>query len=166
MYLQWAFLSLLLFRNTIYGQDLEPRMFANLPKKMNATALFYGYMTGNVVSDPSLPIKDFTINSHNIAAAYVRTFGIANTLALVQVVIPNTMMDGNLKINGKDTSGTRTGFGDTRLRFGINLIGSPSVERKDFRKYEQKTIVGFSLVASIPTGLYYRDKRIDIGNNR
>lgn len=148
------------------GQELDPRLYANLPTKMNAFALYYGYMSGNVVADPSLPIEDFKITSHNIAAAYVHTFSLAKKLARFQVSLPYTMMDGNLKINGVDTSGSRNGLGDMKLRFGINLLGSPAINRKDFRKYTQKTILGFSIVASIPTGLYYGDKRINIGSNR
>jgi hypothetical protein len=75
-------------------------------------------------------------------------------------------MSGQLKLNGRDTSGVRNGFGDTRIRLGINLIGSPALSPKDFRAYQQKTIVGFSLVFSVPTGLYYEDKRINLGSNR
>lgn len=157
---------LCLFYNKGNTQELDPRQYANLPKNMNAVALYYGYMSGNVISDPSLPIQDFTITSHNIAAAYVRTFGLAKKLARIQISVPYTMMDGNLKINGQDTSGSRNGFGDIRLRFGINLLGSSALDKKDFQKYQQKTIVGLSLVASIPSGLYYNDKRINIGTNR
>jgi len=149
-----------------FCQDLEPRLYANLPKKMNVAVLYYGHMSGNVVADPSLPIQDFHIKSHNIAAAYLRTFGLAQKLARIQITMPYVMMDGNLKINGQDTTGTRNGFGDMRIRFGINLLGSPAMEKKDFRKYEQKTILGFSIVASIPTGHYFIDKRINIGTNR
>ena len=75
-------------------------------------------------------------------------------------------MAGTLKVNGHDTSGGRTGFSDMRVRFGINLFGSPALDRKEFRAYQQKTIVGFSVVVSVPTGLYYPDKLINIGTNR
>ena len=148
------------------SQDLEPRIYANLPKGMNAIGLLYGIAKGNVVTDPSLPIADFTITSNNIGVAYVRTFGLANKLSRVQVSLPFAFMSGKLKINGHDTAGARTGFGDTRIRFGMNLLGSPAIDKKDFRKYQQKTIVGASLVISVPTGLYYKDKRINIGAHR
>jgi len=148
------------------GQDLEPRIYANLPKGMNAAAAVYGYSSGNVVADPSLPIADFKITSHNSGAAYVHTFGLFGKLSRIQVVAPFFFMSGNLKINGRDTTGARTGFGDTRIRFGMNLLGSPALDKKDFRRYQQKTIVGASLVISAPTGLYYEDKRINIGSHR
>lgn len=148
------------------SQDLEPRIYANLPKGMNAIAVLYGIAQGNVVTDPSLPIADFKITSNNFGVAYVRTFGLANKLSRVQISLPFTDMSGKLKINGRDTSGARTGFGDTRIRFGMNLLGSPAIDKKDFRRYQQKTIVGASIVISVPTGLYYKDKRINIGAHR
>ena len=133
---------------------------------MNAVAAVYGYSSGNVVADPSLPIADFKITSHNLGAAYVHTFGLFGKLSRIQVAAPFFFMSGNLKINGRDTTGARTGFGDTRIRFGMNLLGSPALDKKDFRQYQQKTIVGASLVISAPTGLYYDDKRINIGSHR
>ncbi len=148
------------------AQDLEPRIYANLPKSMNALAFVYGYASGNVVTDPALPIADFKITSHNLGVGYVRTFGIANKLSRIQVTLPYTDMAGKLKINGRDTTGARSGFGDMRVRFGINLLGSPAMDKKDFRRYQQKTIVGVSLVTSVPVGLYYSDKRINLGTHR
>lgn len=129
-------------------------------------AVLYGHARGNVVTDPSVPIADFKITSHTIGAAYVRTFGLFNRLSRVQVALPFTTMSGDLKINGRDTSGARTGFGDTRIRFGMNLLGSPALDKKDFRQYQQQTILGASIVISAPTGVYYADKRINIGTHR
>lgn len=148
------------------AQELEPRVYANLPKKLNAAAFAYGLSKGNVLTDPALPIENFKITAHNLGAGYVRTFGLADKLARIQVFIPFIAMIGKLQLNGRDTSGTRTGFGDLRLRFGINLLGSKALDKKDFVRYEQKTIIGISLVTSIPIGLYYSDKRINIGTNR
>src|SRR5437867_6022202 len=92
---------------TAKSQDLEPRIYANSPKGMNAVGVLYGIAKGNVVTDPSLPIADFKITSHNFGAAYVRTFGLANKLSRVQISVPFIFMTGKLKINGQDTSGAR-----------------------------------------------------------
>jgi hypothetical protein len=123
-------------------------------------------MKGNVVSEPSLPIEDFVISSNNFGAGYLHTFGIANKLARVQVALPFVLMDGKATVSGQEITGNRTGFGDMRIRFGINLLGSPALAPKDFSQYRQKTIFGVSLVTSVPTGRYYPDKRINIGSNR
>jgi|SRR5215469_1365082 len=151
---------------TACAQDLEPRSYANLPKGLNAINVLYSFSNGNVLTDPSLPISDFKIDVHTIGASYFRTFELARKLARVQVILPFAFMAGNLKINGADTSGERTGFADTRIRFGVNIIGSPALDRKEFVTFKQKTIVGVSLVISIPTGIYYKEKRINIGSHR
>jgi hypothetical protein len=148
------------------AQDLEPRVYANLPKGGNIIVGSYGFMKGDVVSEPTLPIEDFIISSNNFGVGYMHTFGLANKLARIQVAIPYVIMDGKATVSGEKVTGNRTGFGDMRIRFGINLFGSPALERKDFAKYQQKTIFGTSLVVSVPTGAYYADKRINIGANR
>jgi hypothetical protein len=150
----------------VSAQDLEPRAYANMPKDGNVLVASYGFLKGDVISEPTLPIKDFVISSNNLGVGYLHTFGLANKLARVQVVVPYIIMDGKALVNGEKMVGSRTGFGDMRIRLGINLLGSPALSRKDFAKYQQKTIFGASLVASVPTGLYYSDKRINIGANR
>ena len=149
-----------------FAQDLEPRVYANLPKDANVIVGSYGFLKGNVVSDASLPVKDFIISSNNFGVGYMHTFGLANKLARIQVVIPFVLMDGHATVNEERIVGNRTGFGDMRIRLGINLLGSPALGIKEFQAYQQKTIFGVSLVTSVPTGVYYSDKRINIGTNR
>lgn len=157
---------LFLIFNYSTAQDLEPRVYANIPKGANIAVASYGYLKGNVVSEPTLPIEDFVISSNNFGIGYLHTFGLADKLARIQVVLPYVIMDGKATVSGEKITGNRTGFGDMRIRLGVNLLGSPALDRNDFGKYEQKTIFGLSLVTSIPTGLYYSDKRINIGANR
>lgn len=152
---------------SIHSQDLEPRVYANVAKNLNVVAAGYVFMNGNVLTEPSLPISDFTIHSHNVAVNYIRTFGLSNKLARVQVSLPYTFMDGSqTRTNGDVLTGSRAGFADMKVRFGINLLGSPALDKAEFRKFEQKTILGVSLVTSIPIGNYEDDKRINIGTNR
>lgn len=148
------------------GQELEPRAYAALPKNLNAIAIAYAFSRGNVLTDPSLPISNFKVNVHSLAAAYIHTFAVGNKLARVQVNVPFMFISGKLQINGHDTSGVRNGFADAKIRLGINLTGSPALGRKEFRGYTQKTIIGVSLITSVPIGLYYSDKRINPGSNR
>jgi len=148
------------------AQDLEPRAYANVPKGTNVIAIVYAFSSGDVLTDPSLPVKDFNLKAHNIGAGYVHTFALAKKLARIQIIVPFALLSGNATFNGRDTSGVRNGFGDTRIRFGVNLFGSPALDKKDFRKYQQRMIIGTSVVFSVPTGLYYKDKRINLGSNR
>jgi hypothetical protein len=151
---------------SVFSQDLEPRVYANVPKGINILAVGYGFNKGNVLSDPSLPIKDFKINTQSLAVNYIHSFSLANKLARVQVTLPMADMQGRLTQNGEVLTGSRTGFADMRIRFGVNLTGSPALDPKNFRQYQQKAIFGVSLVTSVPTGRYYSDKKINIGSNR
>jgi len=154
---------------TVYsskGQELEPRVYAALPKNLDVAAIVYAYSHGNVLADPSLPVSNFKIDAHTIGAGYVHTFAVANKLTRVQIIMPYTFLSGRLQINGRDTSGARNGFGDMRLRLGINLTGSPPLTKREFVQYKQETIIGFSIVTSVPIGLYYSDKRINLGSHR
>jgi hypothetical protein len=160
------FLFLILLGNSASGQDLEPRRYAAVPKGMHGIALIYGFSKGNVVSDPSLPVSDFSITAHNIAAGYVHTYGMFGKLSRVAIALPYTAMAGDLKINGRDTSGSRNGFNDARIQWGINLTGSPALSAKEFSGFRQKTIFGLSLVLSVPTGTYHKEKLINTGANR
>src|SRR5215467_9281770 len=147
------------------GQELEPRAYAALPKNLNTIAVAYGFSRGNVLTDPSLPITNFKTSVQSLTGVYLRTFQLAGKLARVQVSVPFMKIFGKLQINGHDTTGSRNGFADARIRFGINLTGTPALGRKEFRGYTQKTIVGVSLVTVLPTGLYHPDKRINTGSN-
>ena len=149
-----------------HGQELEPRIYAAVPRNMNVFAAGYLITRGSVVSDPALPLSGLNITSHSLTAGYLRTFAIGNKLGRIQGGIPFTHLAGNASINGHDTSGTRTGFGDMRLRFSVNLTGAPAYDRKEFAGYTQKTVFGVSLVASIPTGIYHKERLINIGTNR
>ena len=148
------------------SQELEPRAYAALPKDLNVIAVGYGLTRGNVLTDPSLPITDFKVSVQSLTGVYLRTFAVANKLARVQVNLPFFYVIGKMQINGHDTSGSRNGFADARIRLGINLTGTPALGRKEFTGYTQKTIVGVSLLAVLPTGLYHPDKRINTGSNR
>ncbi len=151
---------------SVVGQDLEPRAYANVPKGINVLAVGYGVNVGNVLTDASLPVKDFKITTQILALNYIHSFALAKKLARIQVSLPLADMHGKLKLNEEDVTGTRTGFADMRIRFGVNLTGSPALEKKDFRQYQEKAIFGVSFVTSVPTGKYYEDKMINIGNNR
>ncbi len=151
---------------TAVGQELEPRAYANLPKDFNALALNYALTNGNVITEPALPIANFTVTAQSIGLGYVHTFGLLGKLSRIQISVPYALLIGRLQVQGRDTSGNRGGLADSRIKFGINLIGSPALAKKDFVAYTQKFVLGLSLVTSIPTGTYYNDKYINIGTHR
>ncbi|HSN49329.1 MAG TPA: hypothetical protein VLR29_11255, partial [Flavobacterium sp.] len=76
------------FCSAIVGQDLEPRAYATVPKGINVLAVGYGVNVGNVLTDASLPVKDFKITTQILALNYIHSFGLAKKLARIQVSLP------------------------------------------------------------------------------
>jgi hypothetical protein len=150
----------------IFSQDLEPRSYAVVPKGLHAAALSYTFSGGNVISDFTSPVQNLEINTSAINVGYVQTFPFFNKLARLSVGVPFAFLNGTAKAYGQDTSGTRAGFCDARIKFGMNLIGSPLLAPKDFRKFQEHTVLGASLVISVPIGQYFPSKLINLGANR
>ena len=59
----------------LHAQDLEPRAYSNSPIGLNFVIAGYAYATGNVLTDPSLPLENVSNKSH------VGVFGFATTFA-------------------------------------------------------------------------------------
>ena len=150
----------------IFAQDLEARSYSVVPKGMHAAALSYTYSKGNIITDFASPIQDLDVSTSAINLGYVQTFALFNKLARIQVAMPYGFLSGTAKYHGVDTSGSRSGFLDAKVKFGMNLIGSPVLSPKEFRLFQEHTVLGVSLVLSAPIGQYYPAKLINLGTNR
>jgi hypothetical protein len=151
---------------TVYSQEMEPRSYAVVPKGLNALAFSYSYTNGEVISDFTSPLQNLKVATSTFLLGYVKTFSLFDKLARVSVALPYGFLNGSAKFIGQDTAGTRTGFYDGRFKFGVNLFGSPVMSPKDFHKFQEHTVLGLSLVVSIPIGQYFPSKLINLGSNR
>ncbi|MDJ0842304.1 MAG: transporter [Acidobacteriota bacterium] len=149
-----------------FGQDMEPRAYNNAPTGLNFLLVTLGHSSGNVVLDAGLPIEDAEADVNLIAAAYVRSLNVFGKSAKLGVVVPVADADARGLLAGDFTEIDRQGLGDTLMRFNLNFYGAPALQLKDFARYRQKTIVGLTLQAGLPTGQYDETKRINLGTNR
>ena len=106
----------------IRAQDLEARSYSVVPKGMHAAALSYTFSKGDVVADFTSPVQDLQVTTSIVNLAYVQTFALFNKLARIQAVVPYGFLDGSAKFYGMDTSGSRTGLLDAKIKFGLNLL--------------------------------------------
>ncbi len=150
----------------VFAQEMEPRSYSVVPVGLHASQLSYTFSGGDVVSGLNSPLQDVNINASIISLGYVQTFAIFNKLGRIAIGMPYVFLNGTAKAYGMDTAATRSGFGDARIKFGVNLLGSPVLAPKDFQRFEEHTVLGTSIVISVPIGQYYRDKLINIGSNR
>jgi hypothetical protein len=153
---------------TVSAQELVPRAYWPTPNGTNAFIVSYQRSTGDIVTDPSLPLTGVDSDIDYLQLSYQRTFNLAGRTATMQLSLPYSsgettgLLDGELR--RRDTAGV----GDVRVRLSYNLKGAPSMDAAEFRALRDapRTIVGTSLVVQAPSGDYEADKVINVGTNR
>ncbi|MCJ7556200.1 MAG: transporter [Gammaproteobacteria bacterium] len=151
-----------------FSQELTPRAYWPAPTGTNVFGLGYQYASGDVLTDPSLPIYgvDSTLNAALLT--YQRFFDLFDRTATVQVNLPYTWGSTEGTVEGQFLTRDIDAFGDARIRFAINLRGAPAMDPTAFRQMldNPKIIVGASLTVQAPTGAYQTDRYINAGTNR
>ena len=151
-----------------YAQELNPRVYWPLPKDTNVLVFSYQNSSGDVVTDPSLPLTGVDSDIDFLSASYQRTLSLFGRSANLQLSLPYSEGRTEGLVEGEYRRRDTAGFGDARLRLSINLKGAPSMDRAQLRELVQnpKTIVGGSLLVQAPSGEYDPDRFINIGTNR
>jgi len=83
-----------------YAQDLEPRTYANIPIRLNFLVAGYGYTSGGVATDPSLPLENASIETHSIFVAYARSLNMWGKSGKFDVVLPYAWLSGSAEFAG------------------------------------------------------------------
>jgi hypothetical protein len=148
------------------AQELEPRAYSPSPTNANFFILNYSYQSGEVLFDPSLPFSNVQAYINGLVGGYGHSFSLFGRISSVAIAVPYVWasVDGN--VGETYQAITRSGLGDARLRFVVNLIGGPALSMKEFRTRKPEPTLGFSLVVVAPTGQYSNEKLINIGTNR
>ena len=150
----------------IYAQDLEPRAYTNTPVGMNFLLVGYQYSEGGLIFDPALPITDANAKVDMGLLGYVRTLDIAGKSAKAGALLPYADLYADGYVDGEFRTRDDTGLADPAFYFTINLYGAPALSYKEFKDYQQDTIIGFSFKLTAPLGVYDTDKLLNIGTNR
>lgn len=161
--------SVLFFLNLFFSlnaQDLDPRAYVHIPVKTNAVIAGLAYMSGNIVTDPNLPIKNIDASVLAPSMAYARAFSLLGLTAQALVAIPYTFADVSGEVGGQQRSVSLSGLADLRLRLSVLLLGAPAGNIEKIRSSPRKTILGLSINVNAPSGEFYSDKLINIGMNR
>ncbi|HZF24643.1 MAG TPA: transporter [Steroidobacteraceae bacterium] len=149
-----------------FAQELEPRTYSPNPIGSHFVVLSAVDSTGGVSVDPSLPIENVDGKINAFVAGYGQTFGLFGRSASVALAVPYVAVEVTGDVGEVTQRVTRYGFGDTRLRFAIGLLGSPALTPREFATRTRGPAMGASLSVVAPTGEYFPDKLINIGGNR
>ncbi len=149
-----------------YAQELEPRTYANTPIGINWFTVGYGYSSGNVLLDPALPVEDLDGKMNIGILGYGRTFSLLNRNAKLKIFVPYAFGDWQGNFEGDATTREARGFGDFRAKLEWNFYGAPALSGAKYQSYQQKTIIGTSILIVAPTSDYNSDKLLNLGSNR
>ena len=148
------------------AQELEPRAYVITPVKSNAVVFTYAHSSGEAAFDPTLPLKDVNADINSLVASYYRSFDLFGRSANFVVSQPYTVANLDGFYLGEYAEGRWSGLADARIRFAMNLIGGPAMGLEEFRKYEYRRNLGFSLNIVPPTGQYDPARLINLSANR
>jgi hypothetical protein len=148
------------------AQDLVPRAYVITPAGLNAIVVSWAYNSGEVLLDPTVPIKDLQAGFHVPVLSYYHSFRFLSRSANLAIGAPYAFGRFHGQVAGSDAGVTRSGLADARFRLSVNLHGGPAMKLAEFAKYRERTIVGASLTVVMPTGQYDPVRAINIGTNR
>ena len=150
----------------LHAQDLEPRAYTNTPVGMNFVLAGYQYSEGGLYFDPALPINDANAQVNMGLLGYVRALNIGGKSAKTGILLRYADLYADGFVDGEFRTRDDTGIADPAFYFTINLSGAPALSYKEFRDYQQDTIIGFTFKLTAPLGVYDNDKLLNIGTNR
>ena len=148
------------------AQDLTPRAYLITPKGSNAVVLSYIYNTGGILLDPTIPITDLKAQLQVPIISVYHSFGVFGRSANIAISLPYGYGHFEGSVIGSQTRIARSGLADGRVRFSMNLRGGPAMGLGEFVRYRERTVIGASLTAMVPTGQYDPARLINPGANR
>ena len=145
---------------------MEPRAFSASPVGLNFLVIGYGWLAGDVIFDPTLPISDVQATAQGPMVGIGRTFNLFGDLGLVTATVPYSRAHVTGKVFEQSAEANRSGLADARFRLSANLKGNRAMSPSDFAAAPPRTIVGASITVLAPVGQYDETKLINLGTHR
>ena len=158
--------ALALMTQFAVAQELEPRRWSHLPVGANFAGAGYAYTESDIFFNPTLQLEDVTGEVHTTILAYTRVLDVFGKTGRFDVALPYSVGRWEGLLQGQPASTRRSGFGDPRFRFAVNVLGPPAQRGAAFRPADAGTIVGVALEVVAPLGEYIDDRLINLGKNQ
>ena len=138
------------------AQELVPRAYWPTPNGTNVFVVAYQNSSGDIVTDPSLPVVGVESDIDFLQLSYQKTFSLVGRTATVQLSLPYSRGDTEGFVDNEFRQRHVAGIADTRLRLAVNFKGAPSMDAAGFQALRQdpKPILGASVLLQAPTGKY------------
>jgi hypothetical protein len=150
----------------LMSQDLSPRAYVITPVYTNVVNLTYSHFGGGLEFEGAVPITGATAHISMPVFSYYGALNFFGRSANLIVALPYGTGDFQGTVFDAPKYSHRSGLLDSFLRFSVNLKGGPAMNPAEFRKWQQKILLGISLKIVAPTGQYDPTRLINWGNNR
>lgn len=154
------------YTQNVSAQTLEPKLYANTPIDTNVLLLGYDHTQGAIPQNQAIGLENPNLKIDSAILVYGRSFGFLDHNAKFDIIFPYSTLSGTAQHYGIDVGRNITGMGDIKARLTFNLLGAPALTLDEFTSYQQDTIIGMSIQATLPTGQYDKSKLVNIGTNR
>jgi len=152
----------------VIAQELTPRAYWPAPQGTKFLLLGSSYSTGDIVTDPSLPLSGVESRIVTGVIGYQQTINLAGRTASVEFQLP--YVDGSTEgeFRGQSAGREISGVGDFIATLSVNLMGAPAMTAAEFQEFRHNPnpMIAASLRVVAPTGEYESDKLINVGTNR
>jgi hypothetical protein len=148
------------------AQDLAPRVYVITPVHSNAVTMSWSYYGGSIDYNGVLPAVGATGTYSVSIFSYYHSFSFLGRSANVVASLPYASGTFQGTVSGVEQHLYRSGLLDSVFRVSVNVLGGPAMPPKEFRKWNQKILLGASLKVTTPTGQYDPTKLINWGANR
>jgi hypothetical protein len=148
------------------AQELEPRLYSNVPPGLNFLVAGYGHSQGSVLPDPSLGIENAQLEVDGPILGFARALSFGGDSAQVAVAAGHVCLDGTAEYGGQTFTRDVCGWTDARVRLAWNFFGAPAMSLREFAGYRQDFILGAGLTINVPVGNYDPSRLANIGTNR
>ena len=116
----------------VQGNDVQPRLYSNVPVGVNFISVGYANSDGEITFDNSIPVEDVEGSIDSLLLSYSRGVNIAGKSAMFTIAVPYADVSLEGLYLGEPTSGQRQGMGDPQIRLSVNFYGAPATSRKQY----------------------------------
>lgn len=147
------------------AQEMEPRIYGNLPVGMNFLIAAYVHSTGGLAVNPAMPLKNAQLKVDTPALGFAHAFDAWGKAGRFDAVVPGGCLSGTAEVSGAPVSRDICGLLDPSFRLSVNFHGAPAMTLKEFRSYKQDLVAGASIMVSPPWGQYDPVRMVNLGTN-
>jgi hypothetical protein len=159
-------LTAVLIGEPLCAQEIEPRAYSPAPVRTRFVLTGYARSDGEILFDPAAPISDVKTKIDSMLVGYGTSVSMLGRAANFSILTPYVWGDVSGNVGEDRRAVTRSGIGDTRMRFSMQFLGGEAMSPAEFSRRQPRAVIGAALTVVAPTGEYLPDKLVNISAHR